>query len=103
MIKKIAAWNKDSADEIVKNKGFENLFDLLIDISKSKFTPEVISYDNDYDEKIIKKILKNHIFKHEKNATGKNITYVIKIEKHIRYGIDFYVLYQITKNNVIRF
>ncbi len=101
MIKKIAAWNKDSADEIVKNKGFKNLFDLLIDISKSKFTPEVISYD--FDEKIIKKILKNHIFKHEKNTTEKNITHVIKIEKHLRYGIDFYVLYQITKNNVIIF
>ncbi|MCK9467719.1 MAG: hypothetical protein WC002_10005 [Candidatus Muiribacteriota bacterium] len=102
MIEKIATWNKDSADEIINNKGFKNLFDLLIDISK--FTPhEVISYDSDYDEKIMKKILKNHIFKHEKTTTEKNITHVIKIERHARYGIDFYVLYQITKNNVIRF
>ena len=102
MIEKIATCDKDSAISILNNKGFKNLFDLLIDISESKSTPhEVISFD--YDEKIIKKILKNHIFKHEKNTTEKNITHIIKIEKHLRYGIDFYVLYQITKNNVIRF
>lgn len=100
MIEKIATFNKDSADEIVKNKGFKNLFDLLID--NSKFTPhEVISYNDNHE--IIEKILKNHIFKHEKNTTEKNILHVIKTERHTRYNIDFYVLYQITKNNVIRF
>lgn len=100
MIEKIAAFNKDSADEIVKNKGFKNLFDLLIDISKSMLH-EVISYNDNCE--IIEKILKNHIFKHEKNTTEKSITYVLKKEEHTRYGIDFYVLYQITKNNIIRF